>query len=234
MKYSTMILINQSDEPRADRELEEQLRGLLGQRVSDLRRVRLFIGAQAVFLRGPVRSFYIKQLLIHAVQRAAGQRRVIDEVSVLSSSDLASTSHLHKVTAACIALALAVFVSGCSKSEPGELAVFHVHGQITLAGKPAAGAQVVFHSKDGVQRFPAPRATSDREGNYEVTTYRQADGAPEGQYVVTAELRSMTKKDGEFVPGPSVLPLVYGNPKTTTLTAKVESRDNEVPIRIVR
>jgi len=41
-----------------------------------------------VTLRGSARSFYDKQLLLHAVQRVPGVREIIDEVHVLPSSSL--------------------------------------------------------------------------------------------------------------------------------------------------
>ena len=98
--------------------------------------------------------------------------------------------------AACLGLAL-LTVTGCGKAEPVRVAVHPVKGQVILAGKPAAGAVVVFHPK-APGAFPPPRAQADKDGNFLVTTFKTADGAPLGEYVITVELRSLVEKGGRI------------------------------------
>jgi 5-hydroxyisourate hydrolase-like protein (transthyretin family) len=81
---------------------------------------------------------------------------------------------------------VAVFAVGCS-SRPTELPTYPVRGEITCAGKPAVGVRVFLVRADG--RMPPeipmnPRAMTDDEGRFVITTYRKWDGAPEGDYVL--------------------------------------------------
>lgn len=87
-----------------------------------------------------------------------------------------------------LALTSLVF-SSCSRSD--RVAVSPVRGQVFAErGKPAAGALVVFHpvvsEHDDTLR---PLAYVDDEGNFELTTYVQGDGAPSGEYLITVEWR---------------------------------------------
>jgi len=133
---------------------------------------------------------------------------------------------------ACLGLAL-LSVTGCGKAEPVRVSVHPVKGQVILAGKPAAGAVVVFHPK-APGAFPPPRAQADKDGNFLVTTFKTADGAPLGEYVITVELRSLVEKGGEYIAGPNQVPAQYSEPRTSKLVASVVEGENQVPIKIVR
>lgn len=122
---------------------------------------------------------------------------------------------------------------GCGKAEPERVAVHPVKGQVILAGKPAAGAVVVFHPK-APGAFPPPRAQADKDGNYSVTTFKTADGAPLGEYVITVELRALVEKGGEYIAGPNQVPAQYSEVRTSKLVASVVEGENQVPIKIVR
>jgi 5-hydroxyisourate hydrolase-like protein (transthyretin family) len=79
---------------------------------------------------------------------------------------------------------LTIFVVGCS-SEPARLPTFPVHGEITCAGKPAVGVHVFLVRADGIKppEIPMnPRAVTDDDGRFAITTYQNWDGAPEGDY----------------------------------------------------
>ena len=73
---------------------------------------------------------------------------------------------------------------GCGAQE---LPLHPVRGQVTCAGEPCINALVVFHpveqSADMENLRPYARVQSD--GRFSLTTYREGDGAPAGQYVVT-------------------------------------------------
>lgn len=144
------------------------------------------------------------------------------------------SKHASRQAAAAAIALVTLLAAGCSKTETDRVPVFPVTGQVTFDGRPAAGAFVVFHRKDNTVGFPPPRAQVDQQGNFAVSTYVSQDGAPVGEYVVTVELRKVVDKDGEFVPGPNVLPPKYSSPKTTSLVAKINEGENSLPIKIVR
>lgn len=85
-----------------------------------------------------------------------------------------------------LVLCLALASAGCGKkSRPGELPVYPVKGRVTFHGEPMAFAVVTFFPPD--QPFAQARksrATADKDGYYELTTYELKDGAPEGEYAV--------------------------------------------------
>jgi hypothetical protein len=128
---------------------------------------------------------------------------------------------------------LLALVVGCS-GEPQRPAVYPVTGQVLFDGRPAAGAVVSFHAKGTTGQFPTPSAKADGRGNFTLTTYQAEDGAPQGDYVVTVELRPFITKNGEVEQGPNQLPPKYSSPKTTTVVASVTEGENKVPIKITR
>lgn len=80
-----------------------------------------------------------------------------------------------------VLLVLAPF--GCAKENREPL--YPVHGHVTFNGQPAAGVQVYFTAPDE-QGLPAvPRAVTEADGSFELSTYAPRDGAPAGQYRVT-------------------------------------------------
>lgn len=217
----------------SDLELEQQIQGALDKlQVASLRRVLVDVRQGIVALSGEVNSFYAKQLAQHSARRFAGDSRVIDEVRVSTPADLRTSTRLSRATAVALALFAALLV-GCSKPQVERVAVHPVSGQVTLNGRPAAGALVVFHAKQPADA-PPPRAQADSSGNFQLSTFAGADGAPAGEYVITVELRPLMQKDGEFVPGPNQVPPKYTQPKTSSLTAQVVEGENNVPIKILR
>ena len=125
-------------------------------------------------------------------------------------------------------------LSGCSNKAADRLDVHPVAGQVTFNGKPAAGALVVFHPKDPTVGELKPNARVDQQGNYSLSTYSAGDGAPAGEYTVTVILRPLVKKEGDFEPGPNVLPAQVSTPATSKIAAQVAEGPNTVPITITR
>ncbi len=219
-----------------DRELEQQIvTSLRRHHVPSLRNVTVQASQGQVVLRGEVTSFYAKQLSQHSARRLAGDNHVIDEVSVVTPATLRDPVRLRQTAAAGVALLMLVLVSGCSQQSAAPPVPVHpVTGQVTFNGKPAVGAAVVFHAKAADGQFPAPRAYTDSQGNYALSTFNGQDGAPAGEYAVTVELRAPVLKDGELVAGPNVIPQPYGSPKTTKLQVRVAEGSNTVPLKIIR
>ena len=133
-----------------------------------------------------------------------------------------------------VVMVLALASAGCSKQAPQTLPVHPVTGKVTFDGRPAAGALVVFHPKDASAGLPTPNALVDKQGNYTLSSYTAGDGAPAGEYVVTVVWRLMVQKDGEFEPGPNLLPPQVSKPATSKIVARVTEGTNTVPIKITR
>ncbi len=78
-------------------------------------------------------------------------------------------------------------VVGCDQGPVTERPSLHpVSGRVTVSGKPVAGVIVTLHApvQQGTEKF-LPSATSREDGSFRVGTFAAADGAPEGEYVVT-------------------------------------------------
>jgi hypothetical protein len=120
---------------------------------------------------------------------------------------------------------------GCGSSAS---AVYPVHGRVVdAAGKPAAGALVVFHPVNTAaptdKAPPKPVATVAEDGTFSMTTYVQHDGAPVGEYAVTITwIRpKKTPLDRE---GPDLLDGRYADALKSEIRFTVEKKaQNEVP-----
>jgi len=118
---------------------------------------------------------------------------------------------------------------GCSKGSR-HVDVQPVEGQVMWNGKPLEGAQVVFCPQgDAAAGVSAPRARTGPDGRFHLGTYDKADGAPEGQYVVTVVDFPLLRTGSEAIPGPNVLPQKYANPKTSDLRAQIAKGPNVLP-----
>jgi hypothetical protein len=137
-----------------------------------------------------------------------------------------------------VAVTILIFCSallGCSRRIPGEIPVFPVNGTILDGEKPLANAMVILHpASDTSKQLPA-RAMTDENGNFQVTTFRQGDGAALGKYKVTVELYEPIKVEGNLVPGPNVLSKTFSNPTTSQFEVEVVEPVTELaPIRVHR
>jgi hypothetical protein len=134
-----------------------------------------------------------------------------------------------------LALMLAV-AHGCGEAKP-----VPVRGLVTVAGKPLAGAGVVFHPQNAAGRMA--HAATGADGRFELTTFVASDGVMPGEYKVTiaweepppewtqyrdsAPLKEELKKKwlaeggDKKPPVPSPVPTVYADPATTPLTQTV-------------
>ena len=86
-------------------------------------------------------------------------------------------------------LLLVAFAAGGCSDDPtvGRPPLHPASCTVTVAGKPAEGITLNFHpvpSSPSQQYIPS--ATTDKAGAYQVGTFAPNDGAPEGEYVVTA------------------------------------------------
>ena len=82
----------------------------------------------------------------------------------------------HSIRAPFLAMVL-ISACGC-----GDNRLANVEGDVTLDGKPVAGAMIVFESETG---GPPANAITDAAGHFRMSTYANGDGMVPGTYKVT-------------------------------------------------
>jgi hypothetical protein len=120
-------------------------------------------------------------------------------------------------------LPLALFAAGCGKDRQP---VYPVEGQLLVDGKPAARAVVTFHPVDDATAGAVrPVGHVDDSGRFTLTSYKEGDGAPPGDYAVTVTWYRATKTadgSGDYV-ARNYLPQHYAVPETARLRATVSA-----------
>ena len=126
--------------------------------------------------------------------------------------------------------ASAALASGCG---PQRAAVYPVSGEVRLAGKPFAKADVTFVPQGGRPAL----AQTDAQGRFTLRTWTAGDGAVAGEHVVCIvkhdESRPPPTKPGSAADPyaeamrPNVAPAQYASPVTSPLRATVvPGKDN--------
>jgi len=132
-------------------------------------------------------------------------------------------------------LVLLWVVAASSCSHERRPALNPVRGTVTVQNKPAEKAIVVLRPVlSGPLKGPLPHAEVGPDGSFRISTYKEADGAPEGEYIVTITWPE-SRKDPET--GDDVsddrLQGRYADPSTSKLRATIKPGDNELsPFRI--
>lgn len=116
-------------------------------------------------------------------------------------------------------------MAGCSNA-PAVLQVNPVRGSAVYQGKPATGARLIFYTTLPDGKAYQTSATVDKEGNYQLTSYKQNDGAPAGEYVVMAVWPEGGSDD---FPGPDRLKGKYASRDATPLRATIVAGENNIP-----
>lgn len=82
-------------------------------------------------------------------------------------------------------------ILGCAEesSFKSPVPVFPAFGKILYQGKPLAGIILIFHPADENQKIKS-QATTDEDGKFVATTFKTADGAPEGDHTITLVVTS--------------------------------------------
>jgi hypothetical protein len=128
-------------------------------------------------------------------------------------------------------VALCCLLCGCQQEafEP-PVPTYAVCGQILVEGQPAAGAEVVFHPEQTERGALRPRAVTDEQGRFELSTFQARDGAPAGRYQVTVSWKSeSTGKQEDRDLAKDRLPSRYLSPAASKLAAEVQPGANELP-----
>ena len=126
---------------------------------------------------------------------------------------------------------LAVLLSGagCGGRDKGLPKVQPVAGTVFVAGRPAAGAEITFHSQSAAAKKVQPFAIADPSGAFRPTTFLDGDEAPAGEYVITVIWPTVKEEGGETVKGPDRLKGRYNNPQNTPLKVVIREGTNELP-----
>jgi hypothetical protein len=90
--------------------------------------------------------------------------------------------------------------------------------------QPAVGATVIFNPKTQAdEKYPIfPKGTVKEDGTFQLTTYAEGDGAPEGEYGITVIWQTGKSFGGEGG-GPDKLGNRYGDNKNPRMTATVKA-----------
>jgi len=131
-------------------------------------------------------------------------------------------------------------ILGCGEesSFKSTVPVFPASGKIIHLSKPLAGVILIFHSTDVNQKIKS-QATTDNDGKFVATTFKTADGAPEGDYTITLTVpsnesdsaREDAATEGQFrKEGPVRFPSKYQNPATSPLKVKVTKNQPDLGI----
>ena len=76
--------------------------------------------------------------------------------------------------------------AGCSQKPSWQVEVHPAKGTCWINGEPAHRAKMIWFSKNGPidKRETIPHAIVQEDGTFQVTTYEENDGVPEGEYDV--------------------------------------------------
>jgi hypothetical protein len=108
--------------------------------------------------------------------------------------------------------------AGCGTGKP---TAYPVTGKVTVGGKDADGALVCLHPVDGDgPNAVRPLGYVQQDGTFQLTSYKENDGAPAGRYKVTVVWRPKKKTTTE-PDGPDFLKGRYADPKASKIEVTV-------------
>jgi hypothetical protein len=130
---------------------------------------------------------------------------------------------MRRLWCGCLCLALA----SCAETKRyGDHPPVPVSGQVLVNGQPAKGVVLTFyHDGDWGKYSIVPQGWTDDSGRFEMATYGVKDGAPEGDYLVTAEWPAYIRAK-EW--GPDKLGGKYAKKESSGLKVHVEKAKNEL------
>ncbi len=110
--------------------------------------------------------------------------------------------------------------------------VHPVNGKLVLDGQPVAGATVAFHrlNKDTEKFATVCDGRTDELGRFQVTTYYRFDGAPVGEFTLTA-VKNTKPAEGE--PAKNALPAQYATPGVSPLRATIKEGTNDLNLELM-
>lgn len=113
------------------------------------------------------------------------------------------------------------------------MTTFPVAGQVLVDGKPAVRAEVRLIPKtplkDPLNRSIEPYGFVEEDGMFHISTYRENDGAPVGEYAITVAWPVITVEGGEETFGPDRFQNRYKHPSSPVTIFRVEDVSNLIP-----
>jgi hypothetical protein len=234
-------------------------KALLEQHIPAFRRVGVDAKDGVVTLRGRVNNFFEKQVARHTCLKVPGVRKVRDGIRVgppTAAEIAAERAELNirrpfwkspaligvAVANVLCLIAISSFWTKADEFPP----TFPVRGKVVIEGEMASGAFVVFHpvavvktEKGDVDKKSTPdevapqrampSGVADKDGNFELTSFRPKDGAPAGDYIVTLQWQKMVVKNEDVIAGPNLVPPAYGKAQLSPLRVKVVEGENKLP-----
>jgi hypothetical protein len=124
----------------------------------------------------------------------------------------------------------AVGLAGCGEAaKPWEIVV-PASGKITFEGKPVEGAELTLTPVSAdVPATVRPSAKSVADGSFTLGTYGTGDGAPAGEYKVSAVWFKLVNSGGSMVRGDNALPAKYANPETSGINVVISDSETAIP-----
>ncbi len=252
---STPIRSDQSASSMTDDELLTRIANRLAERnIPTFARLGLDLRKGVVTVRGNVTSKGERLLLLHILRTTPGVQKVNDGLtivptrigrahsehrldSILSAASTIVTnvvSGFRPIHGAGTLAALGLLVSAViwTQSQPQPVAVYPARGRVVMDGVPLPEATVLLHAV-GASKLPSgiqPRGKAAADGGFAVETFASADGAPEGEFIATVHLMKSVVVDGDPIPGPNILPVVYSRLETSPFRVKISCESNEIAI----
>lgn len=122
-----------------------------------------------------------------------------------------------------------VLFSGCGGSKPWETA-YPASGILTHKGQPVKDAELAFFPLDEkVPESVLPKAKTNENGEFNVSTYNNGDGAPAGKYKVTAIHHEIVITGESMTAKPNDLPKKYSSKETTDLIVEIDQKATKIP-----
>ena len=133
-----------------------------------------------------------------------------------------------------VALGCCVFFSACSPAKgPPQKQTFPVKGEVSVDGKPEGALAVYCNNVAGMDaKMPTvSQSVTKDDGKFEISTYGQSDGVPEGEYTLTFMWGKLDLLHGGYG-GPDKLKGRYKDPKASKWQFKVEKGKPVAPLKI--
>ena len=124
-------------------------------------------------------------------------------------------------------LFVCVCAISCSRNEYGDHPPHPVSGSLLVNGAPAGNADVMlFHLGNWGEKTIIPMARTAEDGTFELATYGELDGAPDGDYQI--EVVWPAYRHGRNI-GPDKLGGKYAKRLTSGLKVTIDSNTHKMP-----
>jgi hypothetical protein len=138
---------------------------------------------------------------------------------------------LHSLSQVVIALAILALAS-CGGDGRNRHKVYPVKGKILVNGQPANECQIVLLRTYDDKNPVVPQGLTNENGEFQLTSYDNNDGAPEGEYVATIRWNERSGLMKSEFDGPDRLGGAYSTPEKTKgipgFVVKIERKSQEL------